>query len=174
MRSPAPGTGRSNSAVERAIQHHTTQVNSSSAVRRRSASRSAIATASLPWRRTSSRAASQIFRSLVIASVVITDIKPVAKVRFHQKTRGGGRPGGPRLNILLLYCASILHPACARNKPSYNPAMADLFDTLAPGKANGAADSYSAKDIEILEGLEPVRRRPGMYVGGTDERALHH
>src|ERR1700731_1460778 len=33
---------------------------------------------------------------------------------------------------------------------------------------------YSAKDIEVLEGLEPVRRRPGMYIGGTDERALHH
>ncbi|MBL8557538.1 MAG: DNA topoisomerase IV subunit B [Hyphomonadaceae bacterium] len=37
-----------------------------------------------------------------------------------------------------------------------------------------APNAYSAKDIEVLEGLEPVRRRPGMYVGGTDERALHH
>ena len=36
------------------------------------------------------------------------------------------------------------------------------------------AESYSAKDIEVLEGLEPVRRRPGMYIGGTDERAMHH
>jgi topoisomerase-4 subunit B len=36
------------------------------------------------------------------------------------------------------------------------------------------AGSYSAKDIEVLEGLEPVRKRPGMYIGGTDERALHH
>ncbi|MFN4025121.1 MAG: DNA topoisomerase IV subunit B [Hyphomonas sp.] len=33
---------------------------------------------------------------------------------------------------------------------------------------------YSAKDIEVLEGLEPVRKRPGMYIGGTDERAWHH
>ena len=37
-----------------------------------------------------------------------------------------------------------------------------------------SADGYSAKDIEVLEGLEPVRRRPGMYIGGTDEAALHH
>ena len=47
--------------------------------------------------------------------------------------------------------------------------MPDLFQQVP--KKNG---DYSAKDIEVLEGLEPVRRRPGMYIGGTDERALHH
>ena len=34
--------------------------------------------------------------------------------------------------------------------------------------------TYGAKDIHVLEGLEAVRRRPGMYVGGTDHKALHH
>src|ERR1700752_3234412 len=48
--------------------------------------------------------------------------------------------------------------------------MNDLF-SAASGKRNG---DYSAKDIEVLEGLEPVRRHPGMYIGGTDERAMHH
>jgi topoisomerase-4 subunit B len=49
--------------------------------------------------------------------------------------------------------------------------MNDLFKA---GAANQDANAYSAKDIEVLEGLEPVRRRPGMYIGGTDEGALHH
>jgi topoisomerase-4 subunit B len=64
-----------------------------------------------------------------------------------------------------------------------------LFDDLEPvtraaGGGGGATrrgkpgadadDGYSARHIEVLEGLEPVRRRPGMYIGGTDEKALHH
>src|SRR5690348_3297210 len=65
-------------------------------------------------------------------------------------------------------------------------AQRDLFDPPARaakarqakptrGKpARGAEAGYTAKHIEVLEGLEPVRRRPGMYIGGTDEKALHH
>src|SRR4051812_14331979 len=40
--------------------------------------------------------------------------------------------------------------------------------------SSSAEGNYTAADIEVLEGLEPVRRRPGMYIGGTDEKALHH
>src|ERR1700758_4849524 len=41
-------------------------------------------------------------------------------------------------------------------------------------RSTSAEGEYTARDIEVLEGLEPVRRRPGMYIGGTDEKALHH
>jgi topoisomerase-4 subunit B len=51
--------------------------------------------------------------------------------------------------------------------------MTDLFSKGAVAASQSSSD-YTAKDIEVLEGLEPVRRRPGMYIGGTDERALHH
>ena len=45
----------------------------------------------------------------------------------------------------------------------------NLFDDMPADKSG-----YSAKDIQVLEGLEPVRMRPGMYIGGTDEKAYHH
>ncbi|MEM1038263.1 MAG: DNA topoisomerase IV subunit B [Pseudomonadota bacterium] len=53
---------------------------------------------------------------------------------------------------------------------SKSPSVANSKAT--PKAAKG--DDYTASDIEVLEGLEPVRRRPGMYIGGTDSKALHH
>jgi topoisomerase-4 subunit B len=62
-------------------------------------------------------------------------------------------------------------------------AVRDLFSTLESfmtdktgrsRRSPDASDAYTAADIEVLEGLEPVRRRPGMYIGGTDEKAMHH
>lgn len=67
--------------------------------------------------------------------------------------------------------------------PKQLKTKADLFPAdeqkpRAPAKAasraTGGEADYTAADIEVLEGLEPVRRRPGMYIGGTDEKALHH
>src|SRR5690242_4694908 len=62
--------------------------------------------------------------------------------------------------------------------------MPDLFADAPKARRDGARrgssassageSGYTAKHIEVLEGLEPVRRRPGMYIGGTDEKALHH
>jgi topoisomerase-4 subunit B len=71
-----------------------------------------------------------------------------------------------------------------KSKPKTRDLFADISEpvprrsagrgrTAAP--SSGSAESgYTARHIEVLEGLEPVRRRPGMYIGGTDEKALHH
>src|SRR5882757_4245241 len=83
--------------------------------------------------------------------------------------------------------------ATAKSSPASAAARAkapgkDLFSDLpeaAPRRLSGTATraakptrsaeaGYTAHHIEVLEGLEPVRRRPGMYIGGTDEKALHH
>ncbi len=71
--------------------------------------------------------------------------------------------------------------SATKKKPSRQP---DLFEAAPrapkssgrgkPARGRSAESGYTAKHIEVLEGLEPVRRRPGMYIGGTDEKALHH
>jgi topoisomerase-4 subunit B len=62
----------------------------------------------------------------------------------------------------------------ARKAPKV-PARAKTSARAKPaGRGSSAEAGYTAKHIEVLEGLEPVRRRPGMYIGGTDEKALHH
>src|SRR5258708_20143687 len=64
-------------------------------------------------------------------------------------------------------------------KPSSAPDLFARSPRAASGREaarsrSGNGEDYTAHDIEVLEGLEPVRRRPGMYIGGTDEKALHH
>jgi topoisomerase IV subunit B len=49
-----------------------------------------------------------------------------------------------------------------------------MHDLVQRAARAATPEDYTAADIEVLEGLEPVRRRPGMFIGGTDERALHH
>ncbi|MBT5521287.1 MAG: DNA topoisomerase IV subunit B [Rhodospirillales bacterium] len=77
--------------------------------------------------------------------------KPTSKASSKTKTKGAAKKLVP-----------VKSGPAKSEKPKSAKASADN------------ADDYSAKDIEVLEGLEPVRRRPGMYIGGSDEHAMHH
>src|SRR5690606_36657953 len=110
--------------------------------------------------------------------------------RQRSSTPGGGPLTAPAQGPK---CAShipdmlVLFPSDSANGQGFSMATDDLFgDTAAPAVAPrrkagtppaasvAHSATYSAADIEVLEGLEPVRRRPGMYIGGTDANALHH
>ncbi len=62
----------------------------------------------------------------------------------------------------------------ARSQSDLFAALEAPMNDKAARRKSGDASDYNEGDIEVLEGLEPVRRRPGMYIGGTDERAMHH
>jgi topoisomerase-4 subunit B len=69
----------------------------------------------------------------------------------------------------------LAHTGDLFDAPASRRAAAAAKSTIKPARAAAGADrGYTARHIEVLEGLEPVRRRPGMYIGGTDEKALHH
>ena len=69
---------------------------------------------------------------------------------------------------------SMKSAAKARNNDLFSAAEPKGRAALKVAARGGGDAGYTARDIEVLEGLEPVRRRPGMYIGGTDEKALHH
>jgi topoisomerase-4 subunit B len=73
-----------------------------------------------------------------------------------------------------LFGAPAAKAAARAPAPAARSAPKESARGKSAGRGASAESGYTAKHIEVLEGLEPVRRRPGMYIGGTDEKALHH
>src|SRR5690606_15744071 len=69
--------------------------------------------------------------------------------------------------------ADLDKPVSLKSSRPADPLVQAARRTAVPQVKDGS-EGYSAADSEVLEGLEPVRRRPGMYIGGTDQKALHH
>jgi DNA gyrase subunit B len=70
--------------------------------------------------------------------------------------------------------ASPLNPGASDPQGGAPPASPALAPVGSNGDGGTSGDTYRAENIQVLEGLEPVRRRPGMYIGSTDVRGLHH
>jgi len=68
----------------------------------------------------------------------------------------------------------LFEAAASKSNARQAPSRGKPAREKPPARGASAESGYTAKHIEVLEGLEPVRRRPGMYIGGTDEKALHH
>jgi topoisomerase-4 subunit B len=92
--------------------------------------------------------------------------KTAKKASKHTASKKAARPTAKKATGT----PDLFADTSATKTPARRPA--GRKETSARGSAG--EQGYTARDIEVLEGLEPVRRRPGMYIGGTDEKALHH
>jgi topoisomerase-4 subunit B len=90
---------------------------------------------------------------------------------YYDSNQGTPAPNMDDSNDLF---ANLDKPVSLKSSRPADPLVQALTKRASAPQPKDGSESYSAADIEVLEGLEPVRRRPGMYIGGTDEKALHH